>query len=43
MELGSWASYEMVLRYAHLASSQLRVSAAAIDQGQRESDSEKPV
>ena len=24
MELGSWASYEMVLRYAHLAADHLR-------------------
>lgn len=43
MELGGWASYEMVLRYAHLASGQLRDAAAVIDQGPDESDSENSV
>ena len=32
MELGGWACYEMVLRYAHLASGQLHAAAANIDQ-----------
>ena len=31
MELGGWASYEMVLRYAHLATEQLREAASRID------------
>lgn len=31
MELGSWASYEMVLRYAHLAADHLRGAACRID------------
>lgn len=31
MELGSWASYEMVLRYAHLAAEHLRGAACRID------------
>jgi integrase len=31
MELGGWASYEMVLRYAHLASAQLHAAAVNID------------
>jgi len=31
MELGGWASYEMVLRYAHLAADQLRGVACRID------------
>ena len=31
MELGSWASYDMVLRYAHLASDHLREAASRID------------
>lgn len=31
MELGGWASYEMVLRYAHLATDHLRESACRID------------
>lgn len=30
MELGGWASYEMVLRYAHLATEQLREAASRI-------------
>jgi hypothetical protein len=43
MELGGWASYEMVLRYAHLASAQLRDAAAVIDQAPEESDGENSV
>jgi len=31
MELGSWSSYEMVLRYAHLAADHLRDAAGRID------------
>jgi integrase len=31
MELGGWASYEMVLRYAHLATDHLRGAASRID------------
>ena len=31
MELGSWASYEMVLRYAHLAADHLQGAACRID------------
>ncbi len=31
MELGSWASYDMVLRYAHLAADHLRGAASRID------------
>ncbi len=31
MELGGWKSYEMVLRYAHVASEHLADSAAQID------------
>ena len=31
MELGSWASYDMVLRYAHLAADHLRGAACRID------------
>jgi integrase len=31
MELGSWSSYEMVLRYAHLATDHLRDAASRID------------
>jgi integrase len=31
MELGSWSSYEMVLRYAHLAADHLRSAAGRID------------
>ena len=31
MELGSWASFEMVLRYAHLAADHLRGAACRID------------
>jgi hypothetical protein len=31
MELGSWASYDMVLRYAHLAADHLRSAAGRID------------
>jgi integrase len=31
MELGGWASYEMVLRYAHLASEHLRDAAKRVD------------
>lgn len=31
MELGGWASYEMVLRYAHLAADHLRGAAGRID------------
>lgn len=31
MELGSWASYDMVLRYAHLAADHLRGAANRID------------
>ena len=31
MELGSWSSYEMVLRYAHLAADHLRTAAGRID------------
>ncbi len=31
MELGSWSSYEMVLRYAHLATDHLRDAAGRID------------
>jgi integrase len=34
MELGGWACYEMVLRYAHLASNQLQAAAANIDHTQ---------
>ena len=30
-ELGSWASYDMVLRYAHLAVDHLRGAASQID------------
>jgi hypothetical protein len=31
MELGSWSSYETVLRYAHLATDHLRDAAGRID------------
>ena len=31
MELGGWASFEMVLRYAHLAADHLRGAACRID------------
>ena len=31
MELGGWSSYEMVLRYAHLATDHLRDAASRID------------
>jgi len=31
MELGSWSSYDMVLRYAHLATDHLRDAASRID------------
>lgn len=31
MELGSWATYEMVMRYAHLAADHLRTAACRID------------
>ena len=31
MELGSWSSYEMVLRYAHLATDHLRNATHRID------------
>jgi len=31
MELGTWASYDMVLRYAHLAADHLRVAAGRIN------------
>ena len=31
MELGGWKSYEMVLRYAHLAPEQLASAAARIE------------
>jgi hypothetical protein len=31
IELGSWASYDMVLRYAHLAADHLRGAASRID------------
>ena len=31
MELGSWASYDMVLRYAHLAADHLRGAASRLD------------
>ena len=31
MELGGWSSYEMVLRYAHLAADHLRTAAGRID------------
>ena len=31
MELGSWASYDMVLRYAHLASDHLHGAARRLD------------
>ena len=33
MELGGWSSYEMVLRYAHLAGDHLRAAAFARNQG----------
>jgi len=32
MELGGWKSYEMVLRYAHLAPEQLASAVARIEQ-----------
>ena len=32
MELGGWKSYEMVLRYAHLAPEHLSSAAARIEQ-----------
>lgn len=31
MELGGWSSYEMVMRYAHLAADHLRVAACRLD------------
>jgi integrase len=31
MELGSWATHEMVMRYAHLAADHLRAAACRID------------
>jgi integrase len=31
MELGGWSNYEMVMRYAHLASDHLRAAACRID------------
>ena len=40
MELGGWASYEMVLRYAHLASNQLHAAAANIAQNPESTDTE---
>jgi hypothetical protein len=40
MELGGWASYEMVLRYAHLASDQLHAAAANIAQDPESTDTE---
>lgn len=43
MEPGGWASYEMVLRYARLASVQLRDAAAVTDLAPGEGDSEKSV
>jgi integrase len=33
MELGGWKSYEMVLRYAHLAPEHLSTAAARIERG----------
>jgi len=33
MELGGWKSYEMVLRYAHLALEHLSAAAARIERG----------
>ena len=33
MELGGWKSYEMVLRYAHLAPEHLSDAAARIERG----------
>jgi hypothetical protein len=32
MELGGWKSYEMVLRYAHLAPDNLRTTVARFDE-----------
>ena len=43
MEPGGWASYEMVLRYARLASIQLRDAAAVTDLAPGEGDSGKSV
>jgi len=43
MELGGWSSYEMVLRYAHLASGQLSNAAANIDQAPVETDRDNAV
>ena len=43
MELGGWSTYEMVLRYAHLASGQLSNAAANIDQTSVELDSDEVV
>jgi len=31
MELGSWTTFEMVMRYAHLAADHLRVAACRLD------------
>ena len=41
MELGSWSSYEMVLRYAHRATDHLRDAAGWID-GTFSSDLRQP-
>ena len=41
MELGGWATYEMVLRYAHIASGQLSSASANINQTPVETDSDK--
>ena len=38
MELGGWKSYEMVLRYAHLAPEKLSVAAGRIEQSARKAD-----
>ena len=44
MELGGWSSYEMVLRYAHLASDQLLNAATAIDTEEEDAgDTETPL
>jgi len=43
MELGGWATYEMVLRYAHLGTNQLHSAAANIDMAEAKTDTDTAV